>query len=229
VKERSVTYQSAPSPVPLTAPAGPSLPPRPGLTTYRLLVVDVNLAASLAYSRNLRRRMANFSPPPALSEYRFLPLSSRHLPLSHTHTLLLRRLSRLEGQYVVSASPLHPPAVVILHKVMQSQMIGLQTSLDRILAAVTQPGAPGVMPPGPPPIYPQTLREGPGPGYVTNVSGTRTGLDPQYDPALMQDQRPPGQRTFPPLPGFAPPVGQRSSFRLALTETISPISTPPTE
>jgi hypothetical protein len=36
---------------------------------------------------------------------------------------------------------------------MQSQMIGLQTSLDRILAAITQPGAPGAMPPGPP-IYP---------------------------------------------------------------------------
>ncbi|KAH9994958.1 hypothetical protein BJV74DRAFT_830722 [Russula compacta] len=82
-------------------------------------------------------------------------------------------------------------------------MIGLQTSLDRILAAVTQPGAPGVMPPGPP-IYPQTIRDGP--GYVTNVSGTRTGLDHQYDPALMQDQRPPAQRTFPPLPGFAPPL-----------------------
>jgi hypothetical protein len=26
----------------------------------------------------------------------------------------------------------------------------------------------------------------------------------------MQDQRPPPQRTFPPLPGFAPPVGHRS-------------------
>jgi hypothetical protein len=102
---------------------------------------------------------------------------------------------------------------------MQSQMIGLQTSLDRILAAVTQPGAPGVMPPGPP-IYPQAIRDGP--GYVTNVSGTRTGLDPQYDPALMQDQRPPAQRTFPPLPGFAPPVGQRSLLLLALTCTLAP-------
>lgn len=107
----------------------------------------------------------------------------------------------------VYPSLLPPPLCHTLHKVMQSQMIGLQTSLDRILAAVTQPGAPGVMPPGPP-IYPQAIRDGP--GYVTNVSGTRTGLDPQYDPALMQDQRPPAQRTFPPLPGFAPPVGQRS-------------------
>ena len=91
---------------------------------------------------------------------------------------------------------------------MQSQMIGVQTSLDCILATVTQPGAPGVMPPGPPPIYPQMLQEGP--GYVTNVLGTHTGLDPQYDPALMQDQRPPRQCMFPPLPGFAPLVGKCS-------------------
>ncbi len=101
---------------------------------------------------------------------------------------------------------------------MQSQMIGLQTSLDRILAAVTQPGAPSVVPPGPP-IHPQTIREGP--GYVTNVSGTRTGLDPQYDPALMQDQPPPPQRTSPPLPGFAPPVGRRFSLYLTLTFTLA--------
>ncbi|KAI0305541.1 hypothetical protein B0F90DRAFT_1808783 [Multifurca ochricompacta] len=97
-------------------------------------------------------------------------------------TASVERLSRLEGQYVV----------------MQSQMIGLQTSLDRILAAVTQPGAPG------------TIRDGP--GYVTNVSGTRTGLDPQYDPALMQDQRPPTQRVFPPLPGFAPPPHKYATY-----------------
>ncbi|KAH9051405.1 hypothetical protein EDB83DRAFT_2626891 [Lactarius deliciosus] len=120
-------------------------------------------------------------------------------------TASVERLSRLEGQYVV----------------MQSQMIGLQTSLDRILAAVTQPGAPGVMPPGPPPIYPQTLREGPGPGYVTNVSGTRTGLDPQYDPALMQDQRPPGQRTFPPLPGFAPPPHKYATYGIVPSTAAS--------
>ncbi|KAI0283585.1 hypothetical protein BGY98DRAFT_1087731 [Russula aff. rugulosa BPL654] len=117
-------------------------------------------------------------------------------------TASVERLSRLEGQYVV----------------MQSQMIGLQTSLDRILAAVTQPGAPGVMPPGPP-IYPQTIREGP--GYVTNVSGTRTGLDPQYDPALMQDQRPPSQRTFPPLPGFAPPPDKYGTYGIVSSTAAS--------
>ena len=92
---------------------------------------------------------------------------------------------------------------------MQRQMIGLQTSLDRILAAVTQPG--------PPAVNPQTIREGP--GHVANVSGTRTGLDPQHDPALMPDERPSPQCTFPPLPGFAPPVGQRLSLYLTLTYT----------
>ncbi|KAI9509161.1 hypothetical protein F5148DRAFT_1275400 [Russula earlei] len=117
-------------------------------------------------------------------------------------TASVERLSRLEGQYVV----------------MQSQMIGLQTSLDRILAAVTQPGAPGVLPPGPP-IYPQTIREGP--GYVTNVSGTRTGLDPQYDPALMQDQRPPSQRTFPPLPGFPPPPHKYGTYGIVSSTAAS--------
>jgi hypothetical protein len=43
---------------------------------------------------------------------------------------------------------------------MPSQIIGVHTSLDRILAAVTQSGALGVMPHGSP-IYPQTTREGP--------------------------------------------------------------------
>ncbi|KAN0116219.1 hypothetical protein V8E52_006044 [Russula decolorans] len=114
-------------------------------------------------------------------------MTSAHVPLSSAILVsyfflsVSRRLSRLEGQYV-----------------MQSQMIGLQTSLDRILAAVTHPGAPVVIPPEPP-IYPQTVREGL--GYVTNVSGARSGLDPQYDPALMQDQRRRPQRTFPPRRG----------------------------
>ena len=43
---------------------------------------------------------------------------------------------------------------------MQRQMIGLQTSFDRILAAVTHPGPPAVISPGPP-VYPQMIREGP--------------------------------------------------------------------
>jgi hypothetical protein len=47
------------------------------------------------------------------------------------------------------------------------------------------------------------------------MSGTRTSLDPY---SLMQDQRPPLQRTLP-LPGFAPPVGQR--FYLTFTYTLA--------
>ncbi|KAI0066090.1 hypothetical protein BV25DRAFT_1820951 [Artomyces pyxidatus] len=106
----------------------------------------------------------------------------------------LERLSRLEGQYVV----------------MQSQMIGMQSSLDRILAAIqsqSQANA-GVMPP---PIYPPGMPGREGPGYVTNVSDTRTGLE-QYDPALMEDQRAAGPRTFPPLPGFAPPPHKYAQY-----------------
>ena len=73
------------------------------------------------------------------------------------------------------------------------------------------------MPPGPP-IYLQTIREGP--GYITNVSGTRTDPDPQYDPGLMADQGPHLLRTFP-LPIFAPPVGQRLSSYLTLTYNLA--------
>ncbi|KAL1748643.1 hypothetical protein HDZ31DRAFT_79510 [Schizophyllum fasciatum] len=94
------------------------------------------------------------------------------------------RLARLENQYVV----------------MQSQMIGLQSSLDRILHAVQGgpapspiPGAPGNMaPPGP--LFPAAApppREGPYPP----PPHARNGFD---------GDRPRGD--FPPLPGFAPPV-----------------------
>ncbi|KAI0051905.1 hypothetical protein FA95DRAFT_148546 [Auriscalpium vulgare] len=125
---------------------------------------------------------------------------------ARTHPAPCRRLSRLEGQYVVRR--LSSPFIsvcrrLVIAQVMQSQMIGMQSSLDRILAAVQSQGAhahPGGMPP---PVYPPHRD---GPGYVTNVSDTRTGVQPQYDPALMQDQRASGSRPFPPLPGFAPPV-----------------------
>ncbi|KAI0032227.1 hypothetical protein K488DRAFT_78587 [Vararia minispora EC-137] len=96
----------------------------------------------------------------------------------------VERLSRLESQYVV----------------MQSQMIGMQSSLDRILAAVQGQANPGYA----------SVREGP--GYVTNnLSGVRAQAD-VYDPALMQDQRPPSQRQFPPLPGFAPPPHKYGTY-----------------
>ncbi|KAI0321177.1 hypothetical protein OF83DRAFT_1051665 [Amylostereum chailletii] len=105
----------------------------------------------------------------------------------------LERLSRLEGQYVV----------------VQSQMIGMQSSLDRILAAVQGHAHPNPGPMHGSPVYPPPQREGP--GYVTNVSGTRTGLA-VFDPALLQDPRGNGQRTFPPLPGFAPPPHKYATY-----------------
>ncbi len=83
---------------------------------------------------------------------------------------------------------------------MQSQMIGMQSSLDRILSAIQTQQANGALP-GPQtaaaPVYPpptgDPLRDGPG------VSPPNNGFD--FGPG-------PSDRTksFPPLPGFAPPV-----------------------
>jgi len=56
------------------------------------------------------------------------------------------------------------------------------------------------------------MREGP--GYVTNVSGTRTGLD-QYEAVPSPDQRLGNQRNFPPLPGFAPPVSRTMVYLMS--------------
>ncbi|THH21337.1 hypothetical protein EW146_g187 [Bondarzewia mesenterica] len=105
----------------------------------------------------------------------------------------IERLSRLEGDVV---------------KVMQSQMIGMQSSLDRILAAIQNQNQAniGVMQP---PMYPTSMRDGP--GYVTNISGTRTGLDP-YESMPSSDQRTSSQRSFPPLPGFAPPPHKYATY-----------------
>lgn len=82
----------------------------------------------------------------------------------------VERLSRLENQYLV----------------MQSQMIGMQSSLDRILSAIQTQQANGAMPAPQQlaaPMYPQTL-----PG-----SSDRT-------------------KSFPPLPGFAPPPHKYASY-----------------
>lgn len=79
---------------------------------------------------------------------------------------------------------------------MQSQMIGMQSSLDRILAAVqnqnhnngnmAQQG--GMYPPNRDGTY-----SGP------QVSATRNGMADPYG-------SPPARPRFPPLPGFAAPV-----------------------
>ncbi|KAH7098421.1 hypothetical protein BKA62DRAFT_713119 [Auriculariales sp. MPI-PUGE-AT-0066] len=97
---------------------------------------------------------------------------------------LCRRVSRLEGQYLV----------------MQSQMIGMQNSLDRILATLqhqqhnasvsTSSTSPASMPGAPP------LPAGSSPsdqnGLVTSSSN--------------------GARAFPPLPGFAPPPHKYATY-----------------
>ena len=64
-------------------------------------------------------------------------------------------------------------------QVMQSQMIGMQSTLDRILSAVQQ---------GPPPGFREQAPRAPD----------------VYNPPPSADHR--TGRVFPPLPGFAPPV-----------------------
>ena len=66
---------------------------------------------------------------------------------------------------------------------MQSQMIGMQSTLDRILTAV---------------------QHGPPPGFREPTNGPPMRGPDIYNPAPNPDQR--VGRTFPPLPGFAPPV-----------------------
>ncbi|KIJ67756.1 hypothetical protein HYDPIDRAFT_37363 [Hydnomerulius pinastri MD-312] len=83
----------------------------------------------------------------------------------------VERLSRLEGQYLV----------------MQSQMIGMQSSLDRILSAVQMQGQANNQQQ---PVYP-SMGQG---------SGRDSG--PSYPP----------RSRFPPLPGFAPPPHKYATY-----------------
>lgn len=71
---------------------------------------------------------------------------------------------------------------------MQSQMIGMQSSLDRILMAVSQNQAMTPYNSGPRDPSAPSIRNG---GEMYSSPGT-------------SDNR--GGRPFPPLPGFAPPV-----------------------
>lgn len=94
--------------------------------------------------------------------------------------------------------------VVIPAQVMQSQMIGMQSSLDRILSAVQTQSA------GPQPAYPP--RDGPEFEARNSFEGNGTA---------------PERRAFPPLPGFAPPVMLTLLCRRQAPANIgcSPIST----
>jgi len=91
---------------------------------------------------------------------------------------------------------------------MQSQMIGMQSSLDRILSAVQPQGTGSLsMPPPPPGMYP------------LHMEGHRdgTGLPPQHRNGFEQGPAPSDRGRFPPLPGFAPPV--RNAFQLLELKT----------
>lgn len=110
-----------------------------------------------------------------------------------------------------------PAAAHALKQVMQSQMIDMQSSLDRILSAVqsqsqafVQAGSPigNGAGPGAPQGYPP-------PGNSSRDSPVIGGpLPPGRNGAEMygppgggaQGDGPPRARAFPPLPGFAPPV-----------------------
>ncbi|KAG9050769.1 hypothetical protein FS837_002713 [Tulasnella sp. UAMH 9824] len=122
-----------------------------------------------------------------------------------------RRLSRLEGQYLV----------------MQSQMIGMQSSLDRILGAL-QPGASPQQAQNPAFPTAQATANGAQQSYPpptpTEISGfpasipplATNGSGPAYYPP--SDERslpvrvvePPPK--FPPLPGFAPPPHKFATY-----------------
>lgn len=77
---------------------------------------------------------------------------------------------------------------------MQSQMIGMQSSLDRILSAV-QTQSNTVMNQQQPSMYPPNM--GPGPSRDGMGYSQRNGYDNGSNERA---------RHFPPLPGFAPPV-----------------------
>ncbi|KZT29220.1 hypothetical protein NEOLEDRAFT_1057246 [Neolentinus lepideus HHB14362 ss-1] len=100
----------------------------------------------------------------------------------------IERLSRLEGQYMV----------------LQSHMLGLQHSMDRILTTLQANQAahsPGGLPP-PSPMYPPTVRA------PAHFPPPREDME-MYSPS---DDPPNSQRSFPPLPGFAPPPHKYATY-----------------
>ncbi|OSD06688.1 hypothetical protein PYCCODRAFT_753896 [Trametes coccinea BRFM310] len=103
----------------------------------------------------------------------------------------VERLSRLEGQYLV----------------MQSQMIGMQSSLDRILSAIQSQNQ--VMAHGGP-VYPPgggSSRDSP---VLQGAMNTRNNVDMYNSPSQGDGSSRP--RTFPPLPGFAPPPHKYATY-----------------
>ncbi|KAI0745663.1 hypothetical protein C8Q76DRAFT_36732 [Earliella scabrosa] len=105
----------------------------------------------------------------------------------------VERLSRLEGQYLV----------------MQSQMIGMQSSLDRILTAIQSQGQPLVQQPPPPPVYHGNSSRN-SPAISGPLPPIRTHSE-SYNPG-GPGEGPSRPRTFPPLPGFAPPPHKYATY-----------------
>jgi hypothetical protein len=103
-----------------------------------------------------------------------------------------RRVSRLEGQYLM----------------MQSQMIGMQSSLDRILSAI-QSQAPQSYPQNGVPPTPQSASTYPAMSESPrgDVSFTSQPVVPSSSrDGYYDDDRSPPRKKWPALPGFAPPV-----------------------
>jgi hypothetical protein len=134
---------------------------------------------------------------PVLSKFQVV--SGKLLPSSLTP--LNRRLSRLEGQYLVKSNAYALRlSDNIAFQVMQSQMIGMQSSLDRILSTV-QSQAYGTQHQG----YSGGMTSGSsrdGSGFMS-----RNGYDAHGHVGGQSSQPRSQTRSFPPLPGFAPPVG----------------------
>ncbi|KAI0674849.1 hypothetical protein C8Q78DRAFT_504835 [Trametes maxima] len=120
----------------------------------------------------------------------------------------VERLSRLEGQYLV----------------MQSQMIGMQSSLDRILSAIqsqsqSQNQNQGIV--QPPPVYPPgggSSRDSPvipgpiPPSAAVRNNGNSGNVDMYHPSSAQGDGGPSRPRSFPPLPGFAPPPHKYATY-----------------
>lgn len=125
-----------------------------------------------------------------------------------------RRLSRLEGQYLV----------------MQSQMIGMQSSLDRILGAL-QPGASPQSAQNPTfpsaqagPLASNGAQQSYPPPTPTEISGFPSSISPLATNGSGPSYYPPSDERslpvrvvdpppkFPPLPGFAPPPHKFATY-----------------
>ncbi|KAG2366321.1 hypothetical protein BDR07DRAFT_1396730 [Suillus spraguei] len=110
----------------------------------------------------------------------------------------VERLSRLEGQYLV----------------MQSQMIGMQSSLDRILSTV-QSQAYGTQHQG----YSGGMTSGPSRDSTGFTS--RNGYDTHGHVGGQSSQPRSQTRSFPPLPGFAPPPHKYATYGIVPSTTPS--------